>query len=80
MVDHLTEEYQMDIRCKMRNAYSMQEQSDAKRAIDRLLRQLMDLNPSAARSLEEGMEETLTMHRLRLPAKLRGTLSSTNLI
>ena len=70
----------MDIRCKMRNAYSMQQHADAKRALDVLLRQLMDLNPSAARSLEEGLEETLTVHRLRLPAKLRRTLSSTNLI
>ena len=26
----------------------------------------MDLNPSAARSLEEGMEETLTVHKLRV--------------
>jgi putative transposase len=80
VVDHLTEEYQMDIRCKMRNAYAMQEYADAKRALEALLRQLMHLNPSAARSLEEGMEETLTMHRLRLPARLRRTLSSTNLI
>jgi putative transposase len=80
VVDHLPEEYQMDIRCKMRNAYSMQQHADAKRALDVLLRQLMDLNPSAARSLEEGLEETLTVHRLRLPAKLRRTLSSTNLI
>lgn len=80
VVDHLTEEYQMDIRCKMRNAYSMQAYTDARRALDTLLRQLMHLNPSAAHSLEEGMEETLTVHRLRLPAKLRRTLSSTNLI
>jgi len=80
VVDHLPEEYQMDIRCKMRNAYSMQQHADAKRALDSLFRQLMDLNPSAARSLEEGMEETLTVHRLRLPAKLRRTLSSTNMI
>jgi len=28
----------------------------------------MELNPSAARSLEEGMDETLTVHRLRMPA------------
>jgi hypothetical protein len=26
---------------------------------------------AAARSLEEGMEETITMHRLRVPAQLR---------
>ncbi len=80
VADHLTEDYQSDVRCKMRNAYSMQSYDDAKRALDALLRQLMDLNPSAARSLEEGMEDTLTMHRLRLPSKLRRTLASTNLI
>jgi hypothetical protein len=40
----------------------------------------MDINPSAARSLEEGMEETLTVHRLRVPEQLRRTLSSTNVI
>ncbi len=34
----------------------------------------------AARSLEEGLEETLTVHRLRVPLKLRRTLASTNVI
>lgn len=80
VVDHLTEDYQMDTRSKMRNAYGMRELVDAKRALDALLHELMHLNPSAARSLEEGMEETLTMHRLRLPEKLRITLANTNLI
>ena len=80
VVDHLTEEFQMPIRSKLRNAYAMREYNDAKRGVDLLLRELMDLNPSAARSLEEGMEETLTVHKLRLPIKLRRSLSSTNLI
>src|SRR6202453_3972430 len=40
----------------------------------------MDLNPSAARSLGEGMEETLTVHRLHVPMQLRKTLASTNVI
>jgi putative transposase len=40
----------------------------------------MELNPSAARSLEEGMKETLTVHRPRLPAQLHRTLASTNVI
>jgi hypothetical protein len=39
-----------------------------------------DLNPSAARSLGEGMEETLTVHRLHLPMQLRKTMASTNVI
>lgn len=78
VVGHLTEEYQSAIRCKMRNAYAMREHAAAQRGLDALLRELMDLNPSAAHSLEEGMEETLAVHRLRLPAKLRQTLRSTN--
>jgi putative transposase len=56
------------------------EPVDARRGLQSLLTELMHLNPSAARSLEEGLEETLTMHRLRLPHDLRRTLSSTNLI
>ena len=79
-VDHLTEEYQSHVRQKMHAAYGMLEYCYAKRALDRLLRELMDLNPSAARSLEEGCEETLTVHRLRMPEKLRTNFSSTNLI
>ncbi len=35
---------------------------------------------SAARSLGEGMEETLTVHRLGVPPKLRRSLASTNVI
>jgi hypothetical protein len=40
----------------------------------------MNLNPSAARSLAEGLEETLTVHRLHMPPQLRKTLASTNVI
>lgn len=64
----------------LQNAYAMTEYADAKRGLERLHRELMDLNPSAARSLEEGLEETLTVHRLRVPLKLRRTLASTNVI
>lgn len=80
VIDHLPEEYKTDVRRKLQNAYAMAEYSDAKRALERLHRELMDINPSAARSLEEGMEETLTVHRLRVPDQLRRTLSSTNVI
>ncbi len=36
------------------------------------------INPSAARSLEEGLEETLTVHRLGVGWLLRRTLASSN--
>lgn len=80
VIDHLPEDYKADVKRKLQNAYSMVEYGDAKRALERLHRELMDINPSAARSLEEGMEETLTVHRLRVPQQLRRTLSSTNVI
>jgi transposase-like protein len=80
VVSHLTEEYQSHVRQKMHAAYAMRDYVDAKRAMDQLLRELMDLNPSAARSLEEGREETLAVHRLRVPEKLRASLATTNLI
>jgi hypothetical protein len=37
-----------------------------------------DLNPSAARSLEEGVEETLAVHKLRVPDRSRRALACTN--
>jgi transposase-like protein len=80
VVDHLPDEYKADVRRKLQNAYAMVEYDDAKRALDRLHGELKDINPSAARSLEEGMEETLTVHKLRVPDQLRRTLSSTNVI
>jgi putative transposase len=80
VVDHLPDEHKADVRRKMQNAYAMAEYADAKRALEQLHRELMDLNPSAARSLEEGMEETLTVHKLRVPDQLRRTLCCTNVI
>jgi putative transposase len=58
----------------------MVEYAAAKKSLESLRRELMHINPSAARSLAEGMEETLTVHRLGVPLQLRKTLSSTNVI
>ena len=64
----------------MNAAYTLEDYGGAKQALNALHRELMDLNPSAARSLGEGMEETLTVHRLHLPMQLRKTMASTNVI
>ena len=80
VVDHLPDEHKADVRRKMQNAYALADYAAAKRALEQLHRELMDLNPSAARSLEEGMEETLTVHKLRVPDQLRRTLCCTNVI
>jgi putative transposase len=46
----------------------------------RVARWLEHQHPSAAASLREGLEETLTVMRLGLPENLERVLSSTNLI
>jgi len=51
-----------------------------KNALYKLHDELMELNWSAAGSLAEGLEETLTVADLRLTPRLRQTLSSTNAI
>jgi transposase-like protein len=78
--DHLPEGCRADYDRQLRNAYAMTSYEDAKAALERLFRQLERINPSAARSLEEGMEETLTLHRLGISPLLRRSLASTNLI
>ena len=64
----------------MRNAYAMNNYVEAKEALQRIFRQLERINPSAARSLEEGLEETLTVYRLGVGAVLRRKLAATNQI
>jgi putative transposase len=80
VLDHLTDEQKAGVARKLNAAYALEDYGAAKQALNLLHRELMDLNPSAARSLGEGMEETLTVHRLHLPMQLRKTMASTNVI
>jgi len=80
VLDHLTDEQKPGVAKKLNAAYALEDYAAAKQALNALHRELMDLNPSAARSLEEGLEETLTVHRLHLPMQLRKTMASTNVI
>jgi putative transposase len=80
VLDHLTDELKPAVAKRLHAAYALEDHAAAKQALNALHRELMDLNPSAARSLGEGMEETLTVHRLHVPMQLRKTLASTNVI
>ena len=77
---YLPKEYHGSIEVKLRAAYAMTTYTDARRALLAVQRELERVNPSAAHSLEEGMEETLTLHRLGVPDYLRTKLSTTNSI
>jgi transposase-like protein len=80
VLDHLTEGQRPVVARKLNAAYALEDYAAAKQALDTLHRELMEMNPSAARSLGEGLEETLTVHRLHVPPQLRKSLSSTNVI
>ena len=67
-------------RRKLQAAYATPDYGDAKRALDKLGRELTKINVSAARSLEEGLEETLTLHRLGVFEQLGLSFKTTNLI
>src|SRR5262249_40827078 len=53
---------------------------EAKGELQKIAKDLKLTNLSAAKSLEEGFEETLTLHRLGLFEKLGVSLKTTNLI
>jgi transposase-like protein len=54
------------------------ETYDTKQSLELTVKYLDRLNPSAAASLREGLEETLTVHRMGITELLRKTLCSTN--
>jgi transposase-like protein len=80
VLDHVTDENKPIVAQKLNAAYAMEDYAAAKQALDGLHHELMHINPSAARSLAEGLEETLTVHQLHVPPQLRMTLASTNVI
>ena len=80
VLDHIAEDKRPLVAKKLNEAYAMEDFAAARKALDGLHGELMQINPSAARSLAEGLDETLTVHRLHVPQQLRRTLASTNII
>lgn len=67
-------------RRRLQRAYERPTYAEAKQALLKIRSQLMELNESAVRSLDEGFEETLTLHRLGMFAKMGRSLKTTNII
>jgi transposase-like protein len=75
---HLPKEHQHSIDARISAAYKMADYDTAKKSLELTVRYLEKLNPSAAGSLREGLEETLTVHKLGVTGLLRKTLQTTN--
>lgn len=80
VVDQLPDEMKPSARQALRDAYAANDADRARTMLTNLARRLRDDHPSAASSLEEGLDETLSVKRLRLPKKLERQLSTTNAI
>jgi len=78
VAEYLPKNAQGDYDRRIRNAYAMTNHAEAKAELQKIFRQLERVNPSAAHSLEEGLEETLTVHRLGVGELLRRSLTNTN--
>lgn len=78
VLGHLPDQHQPFIEQKLMAAWAMSSYEEASKALESVRLELERINPSAARSLAEGLEETLTIHRLGVPEALRKTLFSTN--
>lgn len=80
VLSYLPPARQSAVRTTMRRAYGSADPGPAKRQLETLARQLEDAYPSAAASLREGLDETLTVLALNLGQTLRRTLTTTNTI
>jgi len=80
VVEQLPEAMRTSVRQAMRQAYRSKSPKRAKKMLENLARRLSADHPGAAASLEEGLDETLTVMEFGLPEWLERTLSTTNAI
>lgn len=80
VVSYLKEEDKEKYRGKLQRAYSEPIYEVAKSRLFEIRDDLKKINRTAANSIEEGLEETLTMHRLGLVEELGRSFTTTNVI
>jgi transposase-like protein len=78
VVSYLAKSEQARWRQRLQGAYNRPEYKEALAALKKLHGELEERNQSAAASLAEGLEETLTLHRLGLYGVLGCSLKTTN--
>jgi len=78
--EHLAESHWPELAKRLAEAYGETDYVRALSLLKKTATWLEGINPDAAASLREGMEETLTVVRLGVVAELRQTLSNTNVI
>ena len=78
ILDHLPERQRPWVQAIVRRAYLAADVKTATRLLTTLATRLEDEYPSAAGSVREGLDETLTVLTLHLSARLQRSLATTN--
>ena len=80
VVSYLDQTNQIIFRRQLQGAYQLPTYEKAKKRLMAIRRELGLINQSAVASLDEGLEETLTLHRLEMFGKLGESFKTTNCI
>lgn len=80
VVAYLPKHLQASFRKRLQSAYSKDDYEEAEQALKAIKAELVRFNESAVNSLEEGFEETLTIHRLGMHKGLQRSFTTTNMI
>ena len=78
VTSHLGEKESLNWEDKLKEAFNRFEYESAKTQLTLLAQELEPINRSASKSLLEGLEEVLTLHRLKISKSLRVSFYSTN--
>jgi len=78
VADYLPKEKRETAKRAISEAYNAESYDAAKKLLQNMINWLDKNYPSAARSLREGLEETLTLHKLNAHRQIRKSLSTTN--
>jgi putative transposase len=80
VIAYLPKSKQDQIKKALQQAYDLPTYREAKAALNTLKPELALMNEAALNSLEEGLEETLSLHRLGLMPQLKQSFRTTNCI
>jgi transposase-like protein len=80
VLSYLNEKYHDIYKTKLNSAYNAETYEEALKRLTIIYNELSRINRNAANSLQEGLEETLTLHRLGLHEDFKQSFSTTNII
>lgn len=80
IMERLPKYLHASVRTALRQAWELDDVVKAERLIRNLAHRLEQLAPGVSATILEGMDELLTVVRLKLPAELRRSLACTNII